>query len=230
MTWFRQQYIRWKDEIQTRRSSSFRGKIEMYELDEVQRAIYGGSQGLDFEELCEQGVTVLVDFRHVLDEERLRWGMNIVFDRFLAFIRHRGLRQRLIHLCIDELSRMTNQDAQTGTDLFSQLLDTLLNVEARNRGVAVTLMIQGLWQVSEKLQATLLSCGNLMIGYQSDEESARKLAKHLFPYTGQPQVKRWEPVYAGSSEGPIQIDWRVVEAMRNAAIAARKADRARRRE
>lgn len=210
VTWFKRQYITWKDDIQMRRTSSFRSKIEMYALDPVQRAIFGGSQGIDFDVLKEQGITLIVDFRHVLNEERLRFGMMWTFQWFLAQIRHRGLRQSPIHFCIDELSRMTNQDSQASNSEFSQDMDTLLSVEARNRGVFCTLMLQGLWQVDERLQASLLSSGNLMVGYQS-LESGRILAKQMFPYTGQPKVKRWEPVMSNSPQGPVQISQRPIE-------------------
>ena len=114
VTWVKKTYIKLGPELQMRRTSSFRSKIEMYSLDPVQRAIYGGSEGVDFETLREQGITLIVDFRHVLTEERLRFGMMWVFQWFMAQIRHRGLRQKPIHLCIDELSRMTNQDGQNG--------------------------------------------------------------------------------------------------------------------
>ena len=211
VTWVKKTYIKLGPELQMRRTSSFRSKIEMYSLDPVQRAIYGGSEGVDFETLREQGITLIVDFRHVLTEERLRFGMMWVFQWFMAQIRHRGLRQKPIHLCIDELSRMTNQDGQNGNSEFSKDIDTLLSVEARNRNVFCTLMLQGLWQVDERLQASLLSSGNLMVGYQSDLESARTLASKMFPYTGQSLVKRWEKIYSQTPNGPVLTNQRPVE-------------------
>jgi len=211
VTWIEKEYSKWAPEIRMRRTSSFRSKIEPSFLDPVQRAIFSGSQGIDFDVLKEQNVTLLVDFRHVTSTERLRFGMMWVFQWFLAQIRHRGLRQRPIHFCIDELSRMTNQDGPGGNSEFSKDIDTLLSVEARNRGVYVTLMLQGLWQVDERLQASLLSSGNLMLGHQSDLESARSLARHLFQYTGQPMVKRWEPIFSGSPNGPVLTGQRAIE-------------------
>ncbi|MCP4409826.1 MAG: hypothetical protein GY807_19190, partial [Gammaproteobacteria bacterium] len=183
-------------------------KINMYALDPVQRAIYGGGVPLDWSEIVEQKITLLVDFRHVLDTERRRWGMMWVFQCFLAYIKTRGLgRHDPLGLVIDELSQMTMYDAQSGTDMFAADLDELINVIARNYSVWCTLMHQELFQLSEKMMKTLMACGNQVFGVTADMEAALEVVQELFPYDPT-QVKRYEPVYAGNP--PAVIDYRPV--------------------
>lgn len=210
--WFLETYIPWSSDFKMRRTSAFRNKIDLYSLDPIQRAIYGGSTGLDFAEL-EQGITWLVDFRHVTNKDQRRWGMMWVLQWFLSHVLNRPLRGQPIHLCIDELGELSTMDIQSahGEDLFGADLDNLINRQARNHNIYCTFIHQEMFQMSEKMQKALMTCGNQMIGYQSDLDGAMSLAKYFFPYDGKPLIKRWDPIFAGSLDGPIEVAQRPVE-------------------
>lgn len=211
VTWFKNKYIKWNADMKTRRSAAFRNKTSVFDLNPVQRALFGGNQGIDFDTLKQQGITLLIDVRHIKNEERLRFLLQFLFRWFLLQVRSRGLREKPIHLCVDELSRMVKPNGKDKVSPIEEDLQQLVNVEARNRGVFYTLMLQGLWQVDDYMKSTLLSAGNYMVGYQSDLTSAVMLAKKLFPYTGQPMVKRWEKVYSSTPNGPVLSNIRAVE-------------------
>lgn len=210
--WLCETYMTWSGEFKTRRTAAFRNKIDLYTLDPIQRAIYGGSSGLDFKEL-EQGVTWLVDFRHVENKERRRWGMMWVLQWFLGHVLSRPLRGQPIHLCIDEVGELSTLDIQAagGEDLFGADLDNLINRQARNHNIYCTFIHQEMFQMSLNVQKALMTCGNQMIGYQSDLEGTLGLVKYLIPYTGKPLIKRWDPIFAGSPDGPVEVAKRPVE-------------------
>ncbi len=117
------------------------------------QAMFGASvPGIDWNEVIAKGQTVLVDFRHVHDNETKRFLMFWVLSYFLAFIKTRSIgRHSPIGLVIDEISILTNQDKLNGKEPFATVIDELLNVWARQGQVWVTIAHQEVWQISEKL-------------------------------------------------------------------------------
>ena len=178
-------------------------------LESSSRAMFGaGLPGIDWQQVIEQGQTVLFDFRHVLDVEQRRFRMMWTLFYFLEFIKHRGAgRHRPVGLVVDEISALTNFDLRSGQDLFAGAIDELLNVWARQGQVWTTLAHQEVWQVSERMLKTLMGCGTRILGRTSDAEAALMLARELVP-TDPHRAKRYDPVYNGAGE---IIDWRPVE-------------------
>ncbi|MEM7031779.1 MAG: hypothetical protein AAF629_19650 [Chloroflexota bacterium] len=173
------------------------------------KAMFGSSQpGIDWTQVIEDGILVLIDFRHVVTADQRQFLMLMVFLNFIDFIRRRGpgKHHKKVGFVVDELTTLTNQDLQGDSDIFSSDLDDLINVLARNNGVMVTLALQEAWQVSERILNSLRSCGNLIQGVSSHPDSALDVAKSLFPYDPR-YIRRKQPVYAG--DPPEVIDFNV---------------------
>jgi hypothetical protein len=208
-TWLTEQLPQLKPELRARRTTSFLQKIALFTLQQPMRAMFGASTpSIDWQQVIEQGQTVLFDFRHVLDIEQRRFRFLWALSYFLEFIKHRGAgRHSPIGLIVDEVSVLTNLETQGGQELFSALLDELLNVWGRQGQVWTTISHQEVWQVSERLLKTLMGCGTLVIGRTSDFESAMILARDLIAADPH-RVKRYDPVYG--KDGQV-IDRRPVE-------------------
>lgn len=197
-----------------RKTSAFLRKIAPFELDPVMRAMCGSSEGeLDWRRVVEQGETILLDFRHVIDLERRRFLLLWVFHSFVGFIQRRGAgRHTPVGLVVDELTALYNFDLQAGSSIFSADLDYLINVLARNNRVWLTLANQELFQVDLKARKTLLGMGTKIIGVTSDSEAAEFLAHELFPFDPT-LIKKYEPVFDG--RGTLidmkSIEWTIAE-------------------
>lgn len=197
-----------------RKVAAFIRKLAPFNLDPVMRAMFSTSAGaLDWQQVVDQGETVLLDFRHVLDLERRRFMMLWVFQSFLRFIQQRGAgRHTPIGLVIDELTALYNFDAQSGSDIFAADLDHLINVLARNYRVWLTLANQELFQIDLKSRKTLLGMGTKIIGVTTDSEAALTLAKEFFPYDPT-LIKKHEPVF--DAQGMLtdlkSIEWTITE-------------------
>ncbi len=198
-----------KPELRSRRTAAFLQKIGLFSYDEPTQAMVGASlPGIDWQRVVEEGQTVLLDFRHVLDAEHRRFLMMWTLFYFLDFIKHRGAgRHRPIGCIIDEVSVLTNIDVQSGLDLFAIAIDELLNVWARQGQVWVTISHQEMWQVSERLFKTLMGCGTRIIGRTSDSTAALTLSRELIPADPR-RVKRYEPLYDREQQ---VFDYRPVE-------------------
>lgn len=198
-----------KPELRSRRMAAFQQKIGLFSYDEPTQAMVGASvPGLDWQRVIDQGQTVLLDFRHVLDAEHRRFLLMWTLFYFLDFIKHRGAgRHRSIGCIIDEVSVLTNMDIQSGLNLFALAIDELLNVWARQGQVWVTISHQEVWQVSERLFKTLMGCGTRIMGRTSDATAAIALARELMPADPR-RVKRYEPIYDGERQ---IIDYRPTE-------------------
>jgi hypothetical protein len=172
----------WKAEFRSRRTASFMQKISIFGVSRPLKAMFAASRpGIDWQQIVNSGKTVLVDLRNVHDVEMQRFKLLWVLQHFLQFIKQRGAgRHTPVALTIDEVSVLTNLDRQSQNEPFADLLDDLLNIRARQGQVWVTLSHQEAWQVSEKLQKTLMGCGTRIIGRTSDQEAARHLAEQFF--------------------------------------------------
>jgi hypothetical protein len=87
---------------------------------------------------------------------------------------------------------------------FAQELDELINVYARNFRLWLTIGLQELFQVDEKMQKTLLTMGTQIFGSTSDMQTAIGLSENL--YRAYPKaVKHYQPVYMGQPFESLMI-------------------------
>jgi hypothetical protein len=199
------------ERLRTRRTESFFTKIAYFTLDPVQKAMFGATTpGINWQQVIDKGKIVLLDFRGEDNLEGRRFKMVWALKYFLDFIRRRGPgRSQPISLIIDELTSLLTVDLMSA-DLLAADLDEVVNVLARNYRIWLTLAHPELFQVSERLQKTLMSMGTQILGATSDPETAASLARRYFRYRPY-WVKKYEPVYMAWQGIPEIIDWRSVE-------------------
>jgi hypothetical protein len=203
---FRTDYIPMRQADRARLTTPFLDKIFTFSIDETLRAMFGASEpGINLNEAARKGITVLLDFRHELDEEMLRFKMLWSADSLLSWIKTRGRSDaNPFGVIIDEFAHMT-QKVAGGTNPLAQDLDTFINVFMRQHTIWFTAAHQELYQIDEQLRNTLLSLGTYILGGTSSMESAKTLADALFsrdPWW----VKYWRPVYGRPySHSPLQV-------------------------
>lgn len=209
---FTNQYMQWDEKTRERRIDAFINKTAIFSLDPTMRAKFGASTpGINWDKVVEGGYAVLLDFRHEYDLERRRFKMLWTYNYFMEFIKHRGAghRHKPVSLVIDELASLLNAQSLS-VNLFSQDLDELINVIARNYRIWLTIAHQEMFQLDEKTQKTLMTMGTQIFGSTSDMDAALSLARQFFRIDPL-KVKRYEPVYSSYMGMTSVIDERPVE-------------------
>ena len=95
-------------QVRSRRTESFYNKIAIFSLDPAMKAMFGASEpGVNWNDVIQKRLIVLLDFRHEHDIERRRFKMVWAFNYLLDFIKHRGAGRHIpISLIIDEFSSL----------------------------------------------------------------------------------------------------------------------------
>lgn len=186
---------------QSRRLTSFLQKIAFFNREPAMRAMFGaGEPGIDWHQVWQEGSTVLIDFRSVVELEQRAWCMAWMLWTVLSFIKHKGKgRHKPFALMIDEISILTMIGRVLQSDLFAKVLDELLQGWARQGNNWITICHQEPWQVSEEMFRVLMACGTRIIGRVSDSKSALMLAEELLPADPN-RIKRYEPVFGVGAE------------------------------
>lgn len=191
-----------RNSLREKRTGSFITKLIPFVSDPLLLARFSGSgQGIDWEKVSQEGHTVLIDFRHVLDADQRQFAMLWYFKAFTDYIKHRGMAGRgsEITFIIDEMSQMLAQHASTGDSLLAADLEELVAVLARNYGVNVIMSHQNLSQLEPRIQNVLLQMGTQIIGRVAGED-ALALAKAILEF--QPlRVKKYETQWMPLKEG-----------------------------
>ncbi len=149
---FTQDFARLSANDQLRRAESFLTKTAIFRLDPSMRAMFGADRpGIDWSEVMDRSLAVLIDFRGEHDIERMRFKLLWSFGYLMDFIKHRGPgRHKPLSLVIDELTYLLSP-ATLHSDLLSADMDELINRIARNYMVWLTLAHQEMYQVSVPL-------------------------------------------------------------------------------
>ena len=186
-------------------------KIFTFNLDVNLRCQFGALKpGIDWEEVEEEGYTVLLDFRDETDPDMRRFKLLWVFSSLYEHIKRRGRREQPLALCIDEFAAMAAKVTE-GTNPLAELLDEFIQQYLRGQNIWLTVSHQSIYQIDEQLRNTLLSLGSYMFGRAATMPEARILADVLFkrdPYL----VKHWRKVWmsGGSLHGlplpPFVVD------------------------
>ena len=190
---FNYRYLDMKPQEKERLTAAFRNKISMFMLERTTKAMFGASQpGIDWQEVVDRRLAVLLDFRDEHNIERRRFKMLWTFWYLMEFIKARGYgRHHPLSLIIDELTSMTNMRVM-GKSLFADDIDELINVWARNSNIWLTIAHQEAWQVDERIRKSLMTMGTQIIGSTSDMESAKALGEQFFKIDPH-AVKRYTP-------------------------------------
>lgn len=219
--YFRHRYPALSASNRAAQTQSFLSKVALFELDPSMRAMFGASeQRIDWQEVIDRRMTVLLDFRGEHNLERRRFKMMWAFSYLTDFIKFRGrTRSQPVSVIVDELTELTDFDA-LGVNPFEKELNALINVYARNCMLWLTVAHQEAFQVSEYTLKTLMTMGTQILGVTTDPDAAAMLVRQYCPIDPL-KIKRQEPVWMSvtvatdlsgrETHAPRIIDWRPVE-------------------
>lgn len=187
-------------------TASFFTKIEQFTLDPYMRAQWAASEpAIDWVQVEEQGLAVLLDFRYVQQTEQRMFSMMFALNFLLDYIKQRGAgRHQPISLFIDELTALFPVIGKAAEQLALDI-DGLINQYCRNYALWLCVSTQELYQFGERLAKTLLSMPTQIHGVTSDPGAAEILAQRFFrfdPYW----VKKYERVWMSDDFGPFVVD------------------------
>jgi hypothetical protein len=195
VVFFQEEYIPARPAERRRLLNPYFEKIFTYNLDVNLRCQFGALKpGIDWEEVEEEGQTILLDFRDETDPDMRRFKLLWVFSSLFEFIKCRGRRERPLALTFDEFSAMAAK-VTTGTNPLAQMLDEMIQQYLRGQNIWLTVAHQSVNQIDEQVRNSLFSLGTYLFGRTGTMSEARLVADLLYkrdPYF----VKYWHRVWA----------------------------------
>jgi hypothetical protein len=194
VTFFQEEYIPARPADRRRLLNPYFEKIFTFNLDVNLRCQFGGLKpGIDWEEVEEESLTVLLDFREETDSEMRRFKLLWVFSSLFEFIKRRGRREKPLAVTIDEFSAMA-QKVTAGTNPLAAMFDEFIQQYLRGQNIWLTVAHQSINQIDEQVQNSLLSLGTYLFGRAATPAEARLLADVLFRRDPM-RVKHWRKVW-----------------------------------
>ena len=169
----------WRNEV-----GSYLNKVRSLTLNAAARATYAtATPAFRWEDVLEQNLCVLVDFRGVVHEEPKRFGLVWVFRSLIEAVKRRGPGKHTpLSLVIDELTYLLSHNRQQ-QDALADDFEELVARLARNHGVWLTVSHQELNQLSPRIGDVLMACGNQIFGSTADlEGGAQAWSKRFTRY------------------------------------------------
>jgi hypothetical protein len=192
---FRTEYLPMRPANRERLTNSFRDKIVQFTQDRLLALQFGGNApAIDWEEVEEEGLTVLLDFSGETNTEHRRFKMLWLFDYFFHWCKTRGRRSFPMGLLIDEFASMTHK-VFSGENPFAVEMAEFIQEYLRNSNILLTVAHQSIEQLDDQLRQTLLSLGTYMFGKAATMEEARVLADVLWkkdPFLVKHHREKWE--------------------------------------
>jgi hypothetical protein len=126
VVFFQEEYIPARPAERRRLLNPYFEKIFTINLDANLRCQFGALKpGIDWEEVEEEGLTVLLDFRDAIDPDMRRFKLLWVFSFLYEFIKRRGRRDKPLAITIDEFSAMAFKVAN-GRNPLAKLFDEFI--------------------------------------------------------------------------------------------------------
>jgi hypothetical protein len=199
VVFFQEEYIPARPAERRRLLNPYFEKIFTFNLDVNLRCQFGALQpGIDWEEVEEEGLTILLDFRGETDPDMRRFKLLWVFTSLYEHIKRRGRRETPLAVTIDEFSAMAYK-VTAGTNPLAVMLDEFIQQYLRGQNIWLTVAHQSINQIDEQVRNSLLSLGTYyMFGRAATMPEARILADVLFkrdPYL----VKHWRKVWGSET-------------------------------
>jgi hypothetical protein len=194
VVFFQEEYIPARPAERRRLLNPYFEKIFTFSLDVNLRCQFGALKpGIDWEEVDEEGLTVLLDFRDETDPDMRRFKLLWVFSSLYEFIKRRGRRETPLAVTIDEFSAMAYK-VTDGTNPLAVMFDEFIQQYLRGQNIWLTVSHQSIAQIDEQLRNSLFSLGTYLFGRAATMPEARILADVLYktdPYL----VKHWRKVW-----------------------------------
>jgi hypothetical protein len=187
----------------------FLEKIFPISLDRRLQALFGAGQpGINLNGGARTGITVLLDWRYVLDTDMKRFQLLWVVSYILEWIKTRGRSQIPFGLILDEFPQMTVKVSAWENPIAADF-DTLIHAYMRSSQIWLTIGLQSPLQLDDQLQQTVLSLGTYLVGQAPTMEAARILADALYlrdPYWVKHYRKIYVPLPRGAGYRDIDRD------------------------
>jgi hypothetical protein len=180
VSYFKEYYLLLPRSEQRRIAGTFLDQVFMLTTDPKMRAVFSGSStpGIDWEEVEAHPQLTIINGKGITDPTSLRFAMQWVLESLTPHLKERGRRQTPFVLLIDEFAHLAGPGT-THTNPLADLFDDLLARYARNNQEFVTLALQSVDQVDERLARTLLRLGTLITGRAGSVREARTIADQL---------------------------------------------------
>jgi hypothetical protein len=192
---FRTEYLPMRQANRERLTNSFRDKIVQFTQDRLLALQFGGkAPAIDWEEVEEEGLTVLLDFSGETNTEHRRFKMLWLFDYFFHWCKTRGRRSFPMALLIDEFASMTHK-VFSGENPFAVEMAEFIQEYLRNSNILLTVAHQSIEQIDEQVRNSLFSLGTYVFGRAATMEEARVLADVLWkkdPFLVKHYREKWE--------------------------------------
>lgn len=143
---------------------------------------------------------MLLDFRHVTNDQTRSFLTLWAIKSFLSYIRYRGPGKQF-GLMIDELKALfLDPHSAAGDSAVSTEVIQLLEVYARNYNVWPTLITQDPLSFGPKVQQSLLGIGTQIVGLIRNTEAATLLSSALLPLSTSTTTSLDQQKYAGGQK------------------------------
>jgi hypothetical protein len=217
---FFRDFIEWPDDMRARRADALLVKLLPFQVDPSMTTMFGASAwGFRWEEIVQEGKTLVLDFSRELLPERRRFKLLWTFLSFVEYLKQRGTagHAQPVSFVIDEVTQLLGSSSAEQS-LLAEDIEELASVIARNYGVWLTIAHQSLTQIDERIRNVLMQMGTQVLGVTPNPDDALYLAKQFTRYDPF-RVKKKEPIWMGVADPnlinpiprPMVIDWRTVE-------------------
>jgi hypothetical protein len=177
---FRNEYLPMRPADRARLTNAFRDKLIQFTHDPLLARQFGSKQpGINFEEVEQEALTLLLDFSGETNTELRRFKLQWLFDYFFSWLKTRGRRSYPMSLMIDEFASMTNK-VFTGENPLAVEIAEFIQEYLRNSNIWLTVAHQSVEQLDDQIRNTLFSLGTYIFG-RAPLPEARTLADVLFP-------------------------------------------------
>jgi hypothetical protein len=177
---FRNEFLPMRQAAKERLTNAFRDKLVQFTHDRLLSCQFGPSAPpIDWEEVEEDALTVLLDFSGETNTELRRFKMLWLFDYFFHWIKTRGRRSYPLALLIDEMASMT-QKVFSGENPFAVEMAEFIQEYLRNSNILLTVAHQSIEQIDDQVRNSLLSLGTYIFGRPASLPEARALSEVLF--------------------------------------------------
>jgi transposase len=181
VSYFRNSYLPLPPAEKSRLAGTFLDQMFMLTYDPKLRALFSASTncpGIEWEEVEANRQMVILNFKGITDPSARRFAMQWIFESLYPHLKTRGRRKTPFVVTIDEFANLVGAGTLDNKPL-ADLFDEFLAQFARNNRVFLSVALQFVDQVDERLRQTLLRLGTIITGRAGSLREARVIGDHL---------------------------------------------------